>query len=419
LFNAGVPKLPHHSELLLTMPMFSREGPGKRIQDAAIPLKVTYGRHFLLFSLAYIAFWQLAGEVTSIRALGPTVFGKVYAAWFGLLIVLTLTESWQMLRTWGQLRELLTYLDRMPLRRTLKALRGISWGTVWKMSGNVLEQRDRMISRQIESLRHLENELASLRTKSSGTAIISLDPNLSTGIDNQLVPLLDDQLAKCCTARDAFLQWFARNYTDSQYGPLLNKTVQSDLSEVAAFQKELASTAGVVLNRILIPAWKHETASLILDASGSDNKDKNGAFTLPQQDYVRAAEEFFCLPYLGFIQNILGRIRTMTLAIICLFLGATLSVASYPFDPRPVTSGIFVVVFFTVAAVMVFVYAEMHRDPTLSHITNTNPGELGSDFWIKLVTFGIGPFLGLITALFPDLTGFFASWLQPAVGSIK
>ena len=419
LFNAGVPKLPHHSELFLTMPMYSREGPGKRIQDAAIPLKMTYGRHFLLFSLAYMAFWLLAGDVTSIRALGPTVFGRIYTVWFGLLIVLILTESWQMLRTWGQLRELLTYLDRMPLRRTLQALRGISWGTVWKMSGNVLEQRDRMISRQIESLRHLENELASLRTESPGTATILLDPDVSTGIDNQLVPLLDEQLAKCSTARDAFLQWFARNYTDSQYGPLRNRTVQSDLSEVAAFQKELATTAGVVLNRILIPAWRHETASQILETPSYDDKDKKSAFTLPKQGYVRAAEEFFCLPYLGFIQNVLGRIRTMTLAIICLFLGATLSVASYPFDPRPVTSGIFVVTFFVVAVVMTFVYAEMHRDPTLSHITNTNPGELGSDFWIKLITFGIGPFLGLITALFPDLAGFVTSWVQPTVGSIK
>jgi hypothetical protein len=61
----------------------------------------------------------------------------------------------------------------------------------------------------------------------------------------------------------------------------------------------------------------------------------------------------------------------------------------------------------------------MHRDPTLSHITNTNPGELGADFWMKLITFGIGPLLGLLTALFPDITGFVTSWLQPAAGSIK
>ena len=418
LFNAGIPKLPRDREMLPTTPMYSREGPGKRIQDAAIPLKGTYGRHFLLFSLAYFAFWQLAGDATSIRALGPTVFGKVYAVWFGLLIVLTLTETWQMLRTWGELRELLAYLDRIPLRRTLQALGGISWGTVWKMSGNVLEQRYRLISRQMESLRHLENELALLRRNSPARASVLAFGQLKSSVDDTDVPLLYEEMDECGAARDVFVHWYADNYKGSQYGKAVSNTVRSDLSAAAAFQKTLASTAAVVLRRLLLPAWQSETASLILEPSSSD-KDKKNAPGLPKDEYVRAAEEFFCLPYLGFIQNILGRIRTMTLAIIWLFVAATLSVASYPFDPRPVLSGIFLVVFLTVAAVMVFVYAEMHRDPTLSHITNTNPGELGADFWMKLITFGIGPLLGLLTALFPDITGFVTSWLQPAVGSIK
>ena len=148
-------------------------------------------------------------------------------------------------------------------------------------------------------------------------------------------------------------------------------------------------------------------------------KTRKFAPELPREDFVKAAEEFFCLSYLGFIQNILGRIRTMTMAVICLFLGATLSVASYPFDPRPVTSGIFVFVFVMVAVVIIFVYGQMHRDVTLSHITNTSPGELGLDFWIKLFTFGVGPLLALITALFPYLAGVVTSWLQPAVSNMK
>jgi hypothetical protein len=70
-------------------------------------------------------------------------------------------------------------------------------------------------------------------------------------------------------------------------------------------------------------------------------------------------------------------------------------------------------------AVIVFVYADMHRDATLSHITNTNPGELGSEFWFKIIGFGAAPLLGLITTLFPDLSGFLFSWLQPGLASLK
>lgn len=418
LFNAGVPKLPYNEDLPPTMPMFSREGPGKRIQEAATPLKGTFRRHFLFFAAAYSAFWWFAGDATSIRALGPLVFGKVYAVWFGLLIVLTLTESWEMLRTWGELRELLTYLDRMPLRRTLQALGGISWGTVWKMSGNVLEQRYRLVSRQIESLRHLEKELELLQAGSPDRAKTMDSGAPIDWIDYRKIPPLHQRLDECNMSLKAFAEWYAAKYTDCQYGDVKDRSYEADLAPAADFQVKLASAAGVVLTRILMPAWRSETESLILEWPPAE-KDKKFAPELPKEDFVKAAEEFFCLPYLGFIQNILGRIRTMTLAIVWLFLGATLSVASYPFDPRPVTSGIFVFVFLVVAAVMIFVYSQMHRDATLSHITNTNPGELGSDFWIKLITFGIGPLVALITALFPDLTGFVTSWLQPAVGSIK
>jgi hypothetical protein len=84
-----------------------------------------------------------------------------------------------------------------------------------------------------------------------------------------------------------------------------------------------------------------------------------------------------------------------------------------------VLSGIFLFVFFVVGAIVFSVYAEMHRDATLSHITNTNPGELGMEFWFKLIAFGAGPLLGLLAAVFPEISGFVTSWLQPGVEAIK
>jgi hypothetical protein len=178
----------------------------------------------------------------------------------------------------------------------------------------------------------------------------------------------------------------------------------------------------MVASRILVPQWQEEKGSLILDLSKKSDEEKGDEKKPPVDSlppYLRAAEEFFLLPYLGFIQNILGRIRTIALGMLCLFLAATLSVASYPFDPRPVLSGIFLFVFFVVGAIVFSVYAEMHRDATLSHITNTNPGELGMEFWFKLIAFGAGPLLGLLAAVFPEISGFVTSWLQPGVEAIK
>src|SRR5208337_3023598 len=88
-------------------------------------------------------------------------------------------------------------------------------------------------------------------------------------------------------------------------------------------------------------------------------------------DLQRLAEEFVVLPYLGFIQNVLGRMRTITIGMFWLFILATLSVVSYPFDPRPLLGGIFLSVFLVVFVIVFYIYAGMYRDTTLSHITNT------------------------------------------------
>jgi hypothetical protein len=78
-----------------------------------------------------------------------------------------------------------------------------------------------------------------------------------------------------------------------------------------------------------------------------------------------------------------------------------------------------VALFAIVFGVMVKVYAEMHRDSTLSHVTDTKPGELGSEFWLKLVGFGLAPTLGLISRIFPGITDFIYTWLQPGISSLK
>jgi len=77
------------------------------------------------------------------------------------------------------------------------------------------------------------------------------------------------------------------------------------------------------------------------------------------------------------------------------------------------------VLFAIVGGCLIFAYAEMSRDVTLSRIANTNPGELGWEFWVKIATLGAGPLLGLLTTLFPSMTDFVVSFLQPGAQAIK
>jgi hypothetical protein len=203
----------------------------------------------------------------------------------------------------------------------------------------------------------------------------------------------------------------------------LNGAAVTSVEALEAVQKQIAAIAAFTLTTILIPSWRTEEDSLIFDRSRKPSatpEEHGGPVISPHvPDHVYAAEEFFVLPYVGFIQNILGRIRTIVLGSLWLFVAATLAVSSYPFDPLPVLGGIFLAVFVIVGSTMILMYAQMHRDATLSYITGSEPGELGGEFWRQLFTFGIGPLLGLLTTLFPSITDFVVSWLQPSSQAIK
>ena len=56
-------------------------------------------------------------------------------------------------------RQVLLFLDKLPLRRSFDDLKGFSWGSIWKISGNLLDVRYKLIYRQFESLGHLNASL--------------------------------------------------------------------------------------------------------------------------------------------------------------------------------------------------------------------------------------------------------------------
>jgi hypothetical protein len=95
------------------------------------------------------------------------------------------------------------------------------------------------------------------------------------------------------------------------------------------------------------------------------------------------------------------------------------AISSYPFDPRPGLAEAMLALFLLQGTVITMVYARMHRDSTLSHLTNTNPGELGMDFWVKLAAAGAAPVMGLLATFFPEIANFVSTWLQPGLQSVK
>jgi hypothetical protein len=411
LFGPDRPRLPQRESLRLSkevhtpqeriwLAMFSEENAAAPLETLALPLSsgtlIFAGVAAVIIPLASLTF----SRETPIRSLAATHYGLVISIFLDLFISLMLAETWQLLRTWNRLRQLLVFLDRLSLRRTLQALRGFSWGSVWKMSGNVLEVRYKLLSRQIESLNHLQK---------------SVDALLPESDDAYAAGQCAGAVTETRGALQKFASWYAENYVKPEAG---------NLRCLENFQKRIAELAGLLIANVLIPAWHAESRSLVLDLTSpnedTENKSKlSERVPLSEHEHVRNAEELVCLVYLGFAQNILGRIRTLVLGTVFLFVAATLSVDFYPFDPRNTIARVMIVLFAVVGSAIIYVYADIHRDSTLSHVTNTNPGELGTDFWFKLVPLGIGPVVGLLATSFPGIADFLLSWVEPGLASLK
>jgi hypothetical protein len=432
LFGEDRPRLPKADGLKITPPaqqgkpeqpgaepvsvfaMLSREEAAKTMEDLSSPFS------FPAWIVAGICFAGTMGVACSvfgcppIRNLGSRAYSFVFCFWLLLCISILLANTWQLARVWLRLRPMLQFLDRLPLRRTLVALAGFSWGSVWKMGGNVLDMRYKLIFRQLESWTHLYASLQEIEEKRSSYLTRLLSGGKEIGIDfgtaQDCIAAIDGIAKK----RIEFAEWQSTHWDNWK---------ARRLTRLKSLQHSLADMAALMLTRLLIPAWRKERESLAsgptgrADESGKDTPDAQSVSSLPP--HVRNAEELVCLVYIAFIQNILGRIRSLVMGIICIFLAITVAVSSYPFDPRPVLSGIVVALFIALGATIVLVYSQMHRDATLSNLTGTKPGELGSEFWIKLVGFGAGPVLGLVATVFPEFTAFIFSWVQPGIASIK
>lgn len=62
---------------------------------------------------------------------------------------------------------------------------------------------------------------------------------------------------------------------------------------------------------------------------------------------------------------------------------------------------------------------QMERDPILSRIAGTNPGQLSAGFYLKIAQYGALPVLGLLAHQFPAISNTLLSGIQPALEALK
>ena len=72
-----------------------------------------------------------------------------------------------------------------------------------------------------------------------------------------------------------------------------------------------------------------------------------------------------------------------------------------------------------ISIVVIYVYASIDRDEIMSYITNSKPGHLGAEFWLKTAGFLAGPLIGILTTQFPAIADSVLKWMEPGFNALK
>jgi hypothetical protein len=453
--------------LLLTREMLKRRWP----KDKSWVLDCCLGICYLGILLACIKFASFT-TLEDIFAGAMLSYGRSLQILFIALMLIGLSGWLRASMTWREFcRRVLWPLEESPLRMAFTRMSDVNWMLMMRQNGWV--QRWREAARSAESMRQLLilPEIRSAIGLSTGTG--------SGGWSAQDYPGYAALVRHTLAARffgesePATLNDLARLgvVTNEKYTPTRNSDNSNQLWEasireieakpenkmaVARFlssrdipgranrgelllmylvENEYGVFATTLLRNVLIPFWKDKRVGFVQSQETKSQALKDrpplepNAEGLPAQLetdqvedeplYIRLAEEFVAIRYVSMIRAVLINIRHLMLFMSVAFVCVIVAWNSYPFRPRVGVDGALTVVLLLIAGGTVWIFSQMYRDPVLSRITGTQANELGSDFYLRVISSGAIPVLTWLAYHFPSISNTILKYLQPGLSGMK
>jgi hypothetical protein len=361
--------------------------------------------YFVLFAVAVFAFGvQSLERLLLTPRWWPTSYEFLVASLFFPLILIAITGWLRMALIWSSLRSaLLNPLEQLPIRFAFNRLRGVDWKSMLSQSG--LQERWRDMGRTTESIRqlwHSKGLLAEFEKDPIAMARArSAEASLNAHIEKLLLAVGGDPRA----ALTASL-------------PLLGSDLPPEGREVGllrAIELDYAHFAEALLSGILLPYWLTQRTGYIEPSQ----KEIESGYTADAPDHILLAEEFLAHRYLSLVRAILVNLRYLVGFISAAFVLTIVAWNSYPFQPRMGIDWIFTGMLFLLGGGIVVVFAQMHRNPILSRITDTKINELGMPFFIRLATFGAVPVFTWLAYQFPGIGTTLMKIVQPSLSALR
>jgi hypothetical protein len=354
---------------------------GEEIRNIGLPLPgykaqwlwLAWGLMVGAMALAHFFFGPFV-HLTTLDSFRVTFVVRAVGAGLALLVVL---DVLQFLWLWDELRKLLLALSRERFKRSFVSIREFDWHSLWSFGGISLQSMRTLRAKTYSGLDELVNKhgfksldgqfrkLSDLRGDYS-----PLDPLISQ-------EKFEEDSATFCAVLvevgDRLADWISIG--NDEIG-------QESIRQQAEAIERMHDSKGDG------SAYSEEEAELAL---------------LPEKN--RAVEHFICLMYIGFIQSIVARLRTLLIAIASVFSLIALGVAIYPFVPisAPLTLGVALLLFIAWAFFRVF--SQMDTDPILSRIVNGDDRKLQGSFYFRFAEAMALPLLTAGSALLPGGVG--------------
>jgi hypothetical protein len=209
-----------------------------------------------------------------------------------------------------------------------------------------------------------------------------------------------------------------------------------DLSSIYSIEEGYARFCGVLLDAVLIPYWDRIRTGHVEEPDSTDDKDAKYSESIKEEkcakseaadeetsqcrrSFIHLAEELIVIRYVALIRAVLVNIRYLMLFVSAAFVLAIIAWNSYPLQPHRLIDWCFTLLFMSIGVGFVTIFAQMHRNPILSRITDTTPNKLGSAFYIRIAAFGAVPVLTWLAYQFPQIGGSLFRLLQPGLQVMK
>jgi hypothetical protein len=360
------------------------EKAGKLVANAGRPLRggKDTGLYWTIIALTVIGalvvffLWPGLRPITSLADISETRFVIALAGAASLLMLLDMVQfGW----VWIQLHDLLSALDRQPFRRSFVPLREFNWKSIWTFSNGSLQEMRKVLAAQIECA-------------------------------NQIKARVSDEFEQLAILD---LTWIRQKYVRLDLDEVGLKEYRDDLNRIYRHFRTIGTDIASAYPKLALAA----PSPCAITGPRSNvpfNDEERELEKLPE--WLCLYERFLCLAYVGFIQAIIARLRSLAISIVSVFSLIALGIAVYPFQPALPLFMSGAAIFAVIGVIMFLVFSQMDKDPILARILQSDPNKLEWSFYSKYIDALALPLLTLLSSLLPGGAGRLFDLLLTAFG---